>query len=225
MLTVATATRAALPGGLEMSPLRIDLTPEVPAQRLTLRNGGDRPVAVQLRAFEWQQDGQGDVYSRTDRLSVTPAIVEIAPGATQLFRVAPRAAADVPEQRYRVVVDELPAPEATPVAGMATRLRITVPVFVAAPAARDSRLRWTLSAAGLRVANLGDRSARLYPGSIVNAAGQTVAIMAAPPRYLLGGSALPVMLDRVPSCAAGELTLVRANADGSSDAPQPILCG
>lgn len=152
---------------LEISPVRLDLAARGTAI-VTLRNNGAVPVSIQAGAFDWQQDEEGDDrLEPTGDLLVVPPIFTLAPGEDQLVRVAAVAPASALERPFRLVFAELPPPQPTALPrGLAVRLRLSIPAFVAAsgpadPALRVASFRQDGSAAHLVLVNDGARHVRV----------------------------------------------------------------
>lgn len=150
----------ALGAGLRVTPLRLDLSAQQSATQIELTNLGAAALPVQVSAFGWtQQDGR-DVYAPTKDLFFAPPIVSVPAGGNSIVRFRLRGAAPQGVERaYRVYFQEIAPPQSAGTAGMAFRLKLGVPVFVApakpvAPrlelqhqSARD-RLELTLANAG-----------------------------------------------------------------------------
>ena len=145
MLAAATASAASL----HVAPVRLALTPVRPVAALTLGNGEEEEVAVQVDVLAWtQRDGQ-DVYEPTRDVLVNPSIFRVAGRGQQIVRLGLQAptAGDV-ERSYRVFFQQLPreqAVSAQPGTGpqLQTLLRIGVPLFVPARAPHQA-LQWRL---------------------------------------------------------------------------------
>lgn len=124
---VATASAAVL----SIMPVHIELTRAQPFGALTVRNEGAEAVTLQLEAAAWSRAGNADLYAPTPDVVVSPAVVSVAPGASQIVRIGIRGRSPAGrELAYRVFMQEMPrfSTESTdpPVA-----LRVAVPVFVA----------------------------------------------------------------------------------------------
>jgi fimbrial chaperone protein len=158
---------AACAATFGLSPMRVELSGSTPAAVLTVTNGGDEPVTVQLQARSWRQiDGQ-DTHEPTSDLILNPVLATIAPNSEQIVRIALRTAPDRTRERaYRLLVREVPITE-TGVPGVRMALAMDIPVYVA-PVEKDALARPTFtlertSASGLRVriANEGEQHLRL----------------------------------------------------------------
>ncbi|WP_322068683.1 fimbrial biogenesis chaperone [Paraburkholderia bannensis] len=193
---------------LQISPVMVDLAADANATGLTLRNSGSKPIYGQVRVYRWSQAGGEDALTPTQDVVASPPLIEIGPGAEQLVRLVRTApAASNVEQSYRILIDELPEPDATPTNGVAIRLRYSVPVFIdpgSGPTGQPN-LAWRLhhGDAGwtLEVANSGGRRAQIAGVEIVDGAGHAIPVNKGLLGYALAGSmhqwplALPVSAD------------------------------
>ncbi len=150
-----------------LSPMRVDLSGSTPTAVLTVTNGGDEPVTIQLQVRTWRQvDGQ-DTQEPTSDFILNPTLATIAPNSEQIVRIALRTAPDRTHERaYRLLVREVPITEAG-VPGLRMALAMDIPVYVA-PVSKDALARpvFTLErtpASGIRVriANEGEQHLRL----------------------------------------------------------------
>jgi len=134
---------------LHVAPVRVALTAARPVASVTLGNGEEDEVAVQVDVLAWSQRDGKDVYEPTRELLVNPSIFRLAGRSQQIVRLGLQApaSADV-ERSYRVFFQQLPRDQALPTepgagARLQTLLRIGVPVFVPAAAPRH-HLQWRL---------------------------------------------------------------------------------
>ncbi len=116
-----------------LTPMRVELSAASPTAIVTVNNGGDAPVTIQVQPYTWTQPGGEDVYEETRGFIVSPPIFTIAPGAAQIVRIALRGKppADV-EQAYRLIFREVPPVEeaATDRALFRIALNMNIPMFV-----------------------------------------------------------------------------------------------
>ncbi|WP_321817510.1 MULTISPECIES: molecular chaperone [unclassified Paraburkholderia] len=193
---------------LQISPVMVDLAADANASGLTLRNSGSKPIYGQVRVYRWSQAGGEDALTPTQDVVASPPLIEIGAGAEQLVRLVRTVpGASSVEQSYRILIDELPEPDATPSSGVAIRLRYSVPVFIdpGSGPARQPNLAWRLrhGEAGwlLEVANTGGRRAQIAGVEIVDGAGHAFPINRGLLGYALAGSmrefplALPTSAD------------------------------
>lgn len=159
-------------GQLQAAPTLVELVPGAAAGRLTLSNTGDEPVAAQVRVYAWSQAEGEDRLGATRELAISPAIVRIAPGASQVIRVVREGAApQIKDATYRVVVDELPTPDQATQTGVQFRLRFVVPVYVRAAKATPPALQCQLATVQLSCRNSGGRAAQMGATRLVDARG------------------------------------------------------
>lgn len=121
----------AFAADLQISPIRITLDPQSPNAVMTLINRGDGDTLLQLSVMAWSQDQTGDVLTPTRDVLANPGVFLLKGGDQQVARFALRVAPDIKERSYRIVVQEVPRQRVEN--GLATVLRLMVPVFVPAP--------------------------------------------------------------------------------------------
>ena len=142
---VLAAPLAAMAASLGISPVRVELSPATPTAALTLRNGGDEPTVVQVRAVAWSQNGGEDVYEPTNEVIVSPPIFTVAAKGAQVVRVGLRRAPDARrELSYRIFLQEVPGPPQPGVTGVQMALRIGLPVFVKPVQPAKATLNWRI---------------------------------------------------------------------------------
>lgn len=205
-----------------VAPLRLELDDAQLHETLRVVNPSDRPIGIQVRAFEWTQADGEDAYSATTDVLVSPAIVVIEPGATQFFRVQRRMLPPAGERRYRIAIDQLPDPELAQNGMAMTRIRFTIPLFLDRASAAPARLDWAVAGDTLRVSNTGQQSARMVSLALRNGVNTPVVIDGASLHYVHGGSWLEWKLPG--GCPPGPLTL-DARIDGELRSVQvPASC-
>ncbi len=99
-------------------------------------NSNDATVTLQARIFLWQQTNNDDELIAQDELVVSPPMIEVKPGAQQIFRVVNRTGALVAtdrEKSFRVLIDEIPRPTTTPSSALKFQMRYSLPLFVGTP--------------------------------------------------------------------------------------------
>jgi fimbrial chaperone protein len=158
LLAFAMACRA---GSIEVSPVRIQLSASTKVAVMTVHNTGTEDSVMQVTMNRWAIGGDGYTYEPTQDLLVTPATFKLAPGARQIVRIGLRESA--PAQRevaYRMLVEEVPPPNAASVTGTLLVVRHDVPVFVepaaALKVALDVEMDCTAGGPQLRVTNIGN---------------------------------------------------------------------
>ena len=120
---------------ISVSPVRIDLGTSHTKDVIRVSNQEQRQKSYQVEVVAWSQaDGKPEVYAPTEAIIAVPPLFTLAPGEEQLVRVGMMTEADASEERtYRVFITEIASPqtEESPPSGVAMRLQIGVPVFVA----------------------------------------------------------------------------------------------
>lgn len=192
-LLLCAFTLGAQAATLQISPVMVDLQSSESATGITLRNPGDRPLYGQVRVYRWDQSKQDETLTPTQELVASPPLIQIAAQADQLVRlVRTTPAAVATEQSYRILIDELPAPDTAATSGVMIRLRYSVPVFVE-PAGKATQplLSWHLGHDGqgwvLRVDNTGQRRAQIAAVQLVDSAGKVYEINKGLLGYALAG--------------------------------------
>lgn len=162
------ALSSAGAGTFTISPLRVDFTGATSTAALTVRNEEAAPVVVQAEGFAWSQDGGQDAFLPTRDLLVSPAVFTLAPGGSQLVRVALRRGPDATrELSYRMMLQEVPQAARPDFTGLQVALRLSIPVFVAPLAPAAPNLAWSARSGSdgrtiVAVRNLGDANARIH---------------------------------------------------------------
>lgn len=184
------ACDAARAGSLQVAPVLIDQTTEQ-AAALSLRDVGDRPVAVQLRVFRWSQENGEDKLTPTDDVVVSPPMTTLQPRADYVVRVVRQVRRPaVAEESYRLLVDELPDPATRVVGGVALLVRQSIPVFFSAPTRTMPNVRWRLVGSTLEGSNSGDRRLRVSELAVVDEHGGRISFGPGLRGYVLGHSSV-----------------------------------
>ncbi|CAN7281905.1 fimbrial biogenesis chaperone [Acidovorax sp. LjRoot117] len=136
-LAAAAPVNAATP--LMIWPVDPMITEEQQAVAVWVENRGVAAVSLQVRVMDWSQTEGEEFLSSQKEVVASPPISVIPPGKRQLVRLI--ASQPVPpelEVAYRVLIDELPAPDdqsGSPTqdeTGMGIRLKVryAIPLFV-----------------------------------------------------------------------------------------------
>lgn len=199
-------------GGLEVTPTSLQITSRQSADGISLRNVGDAPLYAQVRVFAWSQQNNEDLLTPSTAISVSPPMLQIAPGATQLLRVirstgAPPAGK---EETYRLIIDEIPASSVTPAAAQAAAsaanatsgkraatalsfyMRYSLPVFLGDSSdTPTTTLAWTLTKSQkewtLGVTNTGTNRAQVADVTAVLPGDEKQVLMPGLVGYVLAG--------------------------------------
>jgi fimbrial chaperone protein len=188
-------------GALSVMPVRVEVAAGRRFCALTLGNGSDKAIMVQVRAFAWRRDESGaDLLDADAAFALNPAIATIAPGAERMVRCS-LPAADLAtrglEGSWRLIVDQLPDPDYAVPGTVQTLLRLSIPVFrapegaVAAP-----RLAAARAGQGVRLSNAGTVHVKVLAVRLKGTDGDAVTVER--PFYLLAGGAQIVPADRLP---------------------------
>lgn len=140
---LAFAAAPSVAGSLEIGPIRVQMIGSERTATLTIRNSDATPITVQIRTVDWTQPGGADVYTPSSILMVSPPLVTLAPGESQVIRLVIENMPEASHERaFRLIVDELPVSAGALPAGVVTALRVLVPVFVTPSTESRARLRW-----------------------------------------------------------------------------------
>ncbi|MCR6662493.1 MAG: fimbria/pilus periplasmic chaperone [Luteimonas sp.] len=207
---------------LQVAPTMVKVPAERAAEGLTLSNSGDVVLHAQVRVFQWlQRDGE-DVLVPTQDIAISPPMLEVQGGGTQLVRIVrlgppPQ---DGIEASYRLLVDELPIdlpPEQG--AGLRFVLQYSIPVFLSPPGsvAVSPRLQARLRDEGdrrtLELANEGNGHAQIVDLAYVSPEGVRINIAHGLAGYVLPGNRRQWPLpDGISSTDGGTFT-ARVNGD------------
>ncbi|MGX7951211.1 fimbrial biogenesis chaperone [Tsuneonella sp. HG249] len=212
----AQALTAPIPVGgarLNIAPLRLEFDAGKQAATVTLTNTSGRDVAVQSRLFAWSQANGEDQYAPSNALTISPSIISIPPGATQVVRLLRSGAASPGEKRFRLAVDQLPDPASAQSGSAEARLRFTLPVFLDRDTAAPARLEWLLRDGELVLSNSGDATARVLQVEVTNASGGSVPVERNSLRYVQGRSNIAWPIAN--ACTLGTVSIT-AQVDGQT---------
>ena len=132
-------------GSLRLDRTVLSLSPDKPVAELTMRNIGVTPSLVQTQVFSWRQENNENKLDPSQDLLVSPPIVEIPPGASQILRVGllGDGAGGSVESPYRLIIQEVPLPvDEDDGVAVSVLLRISFPVFVKPKAKAEPNLSW-----------------------------------------------------------------------------------
>jgi fimbrial chaperone protein len=221
---------SVMAGSLSVTPIRIDLSSAQRSVALTVRNDGDQPTVVQTQLVAWSQADDDDRLEPTTDLLASPPIFTVAPGASQILRIALRRAPDAARERsYRVLVTEVPGKPQPESAGAQFALKISLPIFVDASGAKTSpQLEWsgTRTAKGelaLTAVNSGAKHIRVQEIELTRAGSEPDARFAGL-WYILPGQRRTIMIK--PSdgrTIAADRVRVKAETDAGPLAADVVL--
>jgi fimbrial chaperone protein len=193
-------------GSFRISPTLSEVAPGQTVATFTLANAGSERVSVQVDALDWTQSATGERREPSSDVAVVPRIVTLAPGATQMVRVALRSERDR-ERAFRVRFRELPGAVPDGFVGVRTTLHIDVPLFFHA-ARGEAQVDWALqrSADGglhLHAANGGARFLQAAALRLEDGRGALLATGPSP-AYVLAGQRMQWPLAAKATLAVGE---------------------
>ncbi|MEK6779636.1 MAG: fimbria/pilus periplasmic chaperone [Candidatus Deferrimicrobiota bacterium] len=118
-------------GEWRVSPIRLELGGDAKSGVITVYNEAEEPLQVQMKAFEWTQDGEGkDRYTETGDLLFFPRIMVLGKKEDRILRVGIRSPAAKKEKAYRLFIEETPGPRKSDGVNVAIAIRFGIPVFV-----------------------------------------------------------------------------------------------
>ena len=119
----------AVAGGQALSvlPVNVMLGPNQRAATLSLSNHDTKQMAIQIRAYAWNQKDGNDQLTDSDQLLASPPIATIAPGTMQVVRLILRQPPAGREVTYRILVDQIPPPAEAGTVHVV--LRLSIPIF------------------------------------------------------------------------------------------------
>ncbi|MGE0829872.1 MAG: molecular chaperone, partial [Hyphomonadaceae bacterium] len=191
----AAAAAPAQSGGVQVSPVVIEMAPERGLTSLRVRNGRERETSFEMLAYAWSQAEGENALSPTRALIIAPSVFAIGANDEQIVRVALASEArqtlqNGREQTYRLVLRELPPPEPLPESfrgGSRMVLEMSMPVFVTPQGLTPQLYARRIEQDGqpaLLIGNRGGAHARL--GDVQSLpSGEHLADA---PRYLLAGA-------------------------------------
>lgn len=157
---------------LDVRPTLLQLLPGQKVGVLYLVNQDDAPHTYQIKTFRWLPSGTEQLQEPTDEVIANPAIVVLQPKETQIVRFGLRnGVSGVPEQAYRLIVDEVPHEAGPPGSGLNVLLRISLPLFVrnvVQPPPPQLSVAWTQAEHLLhvKIVNRGAYTARVVEAKI-----------------------------------------------------------
>lgn len=143
LITVAHAT------DLRVAPVMLEPLPGQRSTTLTIQNGEEKPVRVQVRVVRWTQVNGEEKLEPTTDVVATPQQTLLQPGQHHIIRIARTARTPIPtEECYRVLVDEVPDPDEARPSAVAMVVRQSIPVFFSDEADRVAAVDWAITRRG-----------------------------------------------------------------------------
>ncbi len=117
----------------KVNPVRIFLDPQTRIEKLTLINGGDEDLTVQIKVYQWTQDEKGqDVYQDTSELIIFPKMATLKRDEEKIIRIGTNQKSGASEKTYRLYVEEIPSADKTESKNPTIHMymRIGIPIFL-----------------------------------------------------------------------------------------------
>ena len=186
---VASAANAA---DLRVAPTTVEAPPGAGTATITVLDGEQKPLQIQIRVMRWTQQNGQDSLTPTQDVVASPPFVTLQPSQRYLVRLVRTAtAAPTGEESYRVLIDELPGQRTLPSGTVDLVLRHSIPVFFTNSGDHMAKVTWTLVHDGqgtwLDGSNTGDRRLRLSDVTVA-ANGSTVFTKPGLAGYVLPGA-------------------------------------
>ena len=197
---------------LQISPIRIVLDQQNPNAVMTLINRGGNDTLLQLSVMSWSQDATGDVLTPTRDVLANPGVFLLKAGEQQVARFALRTAPDIKERSYRIVVQEVPRQRVEN--GLATVLRLVVPVFVPTPNP-DVALEWSArqGAQGIEIAVHNSGNTHVQVKTVKLSGGGVAPLSKTVNLYVLPGATGTIRMPPGKPVAAGTVLQLGADSD------------
>ncbi|MEK1886043.1 MAG: fimbria/pilus periplasmic chaperone [Phyllobacterium sp.] len=207
-------------------PIKLDIAAPQVADKLTLVNGADESVNVQVRVFRWSTvNGAEKLEPTTDVVASPPAARVPAKGQYVLRIVRVGKAPVAGEERYRVLINEIPDTKKMKAGTVGFALRFSVSIFFHSPNAADARVVWSVrqTLRGLVVsgANSGDVSLRITDLKVLSGR-RLVASKSGLVGYVQGGATSDFQLGQVKGALRGNVQLKAQSDEGAIDVTIPI---
>lgn len=132
-LGMAAVGQAQAAATILLWPIDPWLAADANATELWIQNQGNSATTMQVRIVRWKQEGGYERYTAQQDVVASPPIVTIQKGNKQLIRLIKQGAVPAgTEQAYRIIVDEIPQPDAKaePTIGLKLQMRYSIPLFV-----------------------------------------------------------------------------------------------
>jgi fimbrial chaperone protein len=140
-LQLSPATAASL----RIAPVLVDLSAPTAATTLRIWNDAKRPANVQVRIFQWSQNGGKDVFTPATAVVVSPPITKLESGGENMIRIVRTSKAPVRgEESYRVVIDELPQAANRQAGTVDLVVRHSIPVFFSSGSSTGAEPSWSV---------------------------------------------------------------------------------
>ena len=132
-VTAVATSQAQAAATILLWPIDPWLSAETKATELWIQNQGNSATTMQVRIVRWKQEEGFERYTAQQDVVASPPIVTIGKGSKQLIRLIKQGSVPMGvEQAYRIIVDEIPQPDAKaePTIGLKLQMRYSIPLFV-----------------------------------------------------------------------------------------------
>ncbi len=132
-VTAAATSQAHAAATILLWPIDPWLSADTKATELWIQNQGNGATTMQVRIVRWKQEAGFERYTAQQDVVASPPIVTIDKGSKQLIRLIKQGSVPMGvEQAYRIIVDEIPQPDAKaePTIGLKLQMRYSIPLFV-----------------------------------------------------------------------------------------------
>jgi fimbrial chaperone protein len=175
---------------LQVQPLVVEFAPGEPATFITVSNKSNLAATLQVRSFAWAQTTTGQALATDDVLGFSPPFATVAPGASQIIRLALQQPRPPGEAAYQLVIDDIPPP--VPATGVRLQFRIKIPVFTESDRFATAKISWSLELDGqgqatLVATNEGDKHLRIGMVTLSLPGGQNLDVQPNGSFYVLPG--------------------------------------
>jgi fimbrial chaperone protein len=171
LVATALGATAANASDLRVAPSTVEAPTGSQTATLSLLNGEQKPISVQIRVMRWTQQNGQDSLVPTINVVASPPFVTLQPSQRYLVRLVRTAQAGATgEESYRVLVDELPGQRTLASGTIDLVLRHSIPVFFSDTPDKIAKVTWTIvhdaQGAWLEGLNSGERRLRLSDVSL-----------------------------------------------------------
>lgn len=223
--------------GFDVQPVKVFFNGRTRAEKLVVTNVSGGDLSLQVQAFAWSQDDDGeDVYEETSDIVIFPRILTIPRGEQRIIRLGADLGPSSREGTYRVYLEELPisARKASGIgAGVRLTLRVGIPVFISPVNNPDKKACGSLTMekgkAVVRARNDGNTHLIIQSIRITgsNAQGAEVFSKDLAGWYLLGGASRTYITDILPATCRklSEIHAVVRTTKNSFEETLPVTKG
>lgn len=123
------AVTGASAAALRVAPILLDVPHGINMTTLHVWNPDKTPVRIQVRVYLWTRKGNNDILTPTRDVVASPPIGTLKPGGENLIRIVRVATTPIgAHEKYRVLVDQLPDPNAQKAGVVSILVRHAIPL-------------------------------------------------------------------------------------------------